>query len=197
MRRALRSPCNLATRRLAQVSGRGVEPLRQTPFRTSATSSGAGLCCAARFRGEVTRLEEARSWEKPTEALTEFDLHLRGHCPLARANPADRDDAMTIWREGLARFPNSTLLRLDVAEAMYRQAKTEPPATAAQTVSSAWALVGRRKPDGLTGRGNAASVALASAPDEGAAYAGCNGGLRRCETGGRTGPPTDSPTIRS
>ena len=94
-------------------------------------------------RGELVRLEEARTWEKPTEALTEYDFHLRGTVRLVTGTDPGRAEALTVWRQGLERFPDSALLRLDLAEATYRQAVTEPVDTAAQSVSSAWVLVGQ------------------------------------------------------
>lgn len=106
-----------------------------------ASFSGRVYASLMGARGELLRLEEARTWQKPPEALTEYDYHLRGAVRLANGSDVGRTDGRDIWRVGLERFPDSALLRLDIAEAMYRQAQVEPVATAAQTISSAWHLM--------------------------------------------------------
>lgn len=93
-------------------------------------------------RGEILRVEEAQTWQKVPEELTEYDFHLRGAVRLIGGTDIDRIEGRAYWRDGLERFPDSALLRLDLAEGQYRDAVRNPK-IAAQGISSAWHLLGQ------------------------------------------------------
>ena len=63
-------------------------------------------------RGQVRRAEYKQAWGKDTADLAEYDYYLRGHDLLMRFTPEDHVKAGEIWREGLAKFPASSLLRV-------------------------------------------------------------------------------------
>jgi adenylate cyclase len=66
----------------------------------------------AGLTGEVRKDEEQHSWSKSTPSLEEYDYYLRGHQLFFHFTADDNARAQQVWREGLARFPNSTLLRI-------------------------------------------------------------------------------------
>ena len=55
------------------------------------------------FRHEYEKM----AWDKAEKDLTEYDYYIRGHSYQLRGNTWG---SLKIWRSGLARFPNSTLL---------------------------------------------------------------------------------------
>jgi tetratricopeptide (TPR) repeat protein len=63
-------------------------------------------------RGQVQRAEYRQAWGKDTAALAEYDYYLRGHELLMRFTPEHSLKAGEIWREGVAKFPESALLRV-------------------------------------------------------------------------------------
>jgi TolB-like protein/class 3 adenylate cyclase/Flp pilus assembly protein TadD len=63
-------------------------------------------------RGQVRRAEYKQAWGKDTADLEEYDYYLRGHETLMRFTKEDTLRAGEIWREGLAKFPDSSLLRV-------------------------------------------------------------------------------------
>jgi adenylate cyclase len=63
-------------------------------------------------RGQVRRAEYKQAWGKDTADLEEYDYYLRGHEILMRFTKEDTLRAGEIWREGLAKFPDSSLLRV-------------------------------------------------------------------------------------
>src|SRR5262249_46426315 len=69
----------------------------------------------AGLRGEVRKKEEEDAWRKSAPSLEEYDYYLRGHQLYFRFTVEDNAKAREIWTEGLARFPNSALLRLKIA----------------------------------------------------------------------------------
>ena len=69
----------------------------------------------AGLTGEVRRDEEQHSWSKSAPSLAEYDYYLRGHQLFFQFTPEDNARAQQVWREGLARFPDSTLLRIKLA----------------------------------------------------------------------------------
>ncbi len=66
----------------------------------------------AGLTGEVRKDEEQHSWSKSAPSLEEYDYYLRGHQLFFHFTPEDNARAQQVWREGLAHFPNSTLLRI-------------------------------------------------------------------------------------
>ncbi len=65
----------------------------------------------AGLRGEVMKKEEADAWSKSSPSLEEYDYYLRGHQLFFRFNKEDNAKARQVWQEGLAKFPDSALLR--------------------------------------------------------------------------------------
>ncbi|MGE0116454.1 MAG: adenylate/guanylate cyclase domain-containing protein [Dongiaceae bacterium] len=63
-------------------------------------------------RGQVRRAEYKQAWGKDTADLAEYDYYLRGHEFLMRFTREDHLKAGEIWREGLEKFPDSSLLRV-------------------------------------------------------------------------------------
>jgi adenylate cyclase len=69
----------------------------------------------AGLRGEVMKQEEAEAWSKSSPSLEEYDYYLRGHQLFFRFNKEDNAKARQVWQEGLAKFPDSALLRIKLA----------------------------------------------------------------------------------
>jgi TolB-like protein/class 3 adenylate cyclase len=69
----------------------------------------------AGIRGELRHDEERQAWRKSAPSLGEYDYYLRGHQLFMRFNAEDEQRAKEIWEEGLARFPDSSLLRTKLA----------------------------------------------------------------------------------
>lgn len=69
----------------------------------------------AGFKGEIRKSEEQAAWGKDGIALGEYDYYLRGHQIFFKYTEQDMAEARRVWREGLAQFPNSALLRIKIA----------------------------------------------------------------------------------
>jgi adenylate cyclase len=69
----------------------------------------------AGLRGEIRKAEEVDAWRKSAPSLEEYDYYLRGHQLYFQFTVDDNAKAREIWQEGLAKFPNSALLRLKIA----------------------------------------------------------------------------------
>jgi TolB-like protein/class 3 adenylate cyclase len=69
----------------------------------------------AGLRGEIRKKEEAEAWTKSVPSLEEYDYYLRGHQLFFRFTEEDNAKARQIWQEGLAKFPDSALLRTKIA----------------------------------------------------------------------------------
>ncbi|HZZ25933.1 MAG TPA: adenylate/guanylate cyclase domain-containing protein [Roseiarcus sp.] len=65
--------------------------------------------------GRLLKIEQAASWRKPESALTEYDYHLRAMTYSMKFTFDDNLQARKIAEEGLARFPNSALLKTRLA----------------------------------------------------------------------------------
>lgn len=61
--------------------------------------------------GILRRESERTAWNKAESELTEYDYYLRGHTYALRDEGSDWPHAYEQWSTGLARFPNSALLR--------------------------------------------------------------------------------------
>ncbi len=64
--------------------------------------------------GLIRKKEYERSWGKDRASLEEYDYYLRGHHLWDRFTREDTHQAIAVWREGLDRFPDSSLLRIKV-----------------------------------------------------------------------------------
>jgi TolB-like protein/class 3 adenylate cyclase len=76
----------------------------------------------AGFKGEIRKSEEQAAWGKDGIALGEYDYYLRGHQIFFRYTEKDMAEARRVWREGLATFPNSALLRIKIAVTYFQDA---------------------------------------------------------------------------
>ncbi len=64
-------------------------------------------------RGLIVRSEYRAAWGRDTARLGEYDYYLRGHDLFIRFDSrATNDEAGRIWREGLVRYPESSLLAI-------------------------------------------------------------------------------------
>ena len=85
----------------------------------------------AGLRGEVMKKEEAEAWSKSAPSLEEYDYYLRGHQLFFRFNKEDNAKARQVWQEGLAKFPDSALLRTKMAltycSGHHRTERTDDP----------------------------------------------------------------------
>jgi adenylate cyclase len=63
--------------------------------------------------GQIKRGQYHDAWGKDTADLGEYDYYLRGHDVFMNASSrADNDHAGRIWEEGLAKYPDSSLLKV-------------------------------------------------------------------------------------
>jgi TolB-like protein/class 3 adenylate cyclase len=69
----------------------------------------------AGLRGEVMKTEATEAWSRSVPSLEEYDYYLRGNEFFFHFNREDNAKARLIWQEGLAKFPDSLLLRMKVA----------------------------------------------------------------------------------
>ena len=65
--------------------------------------------------GKVRKAEEAAAWRKPESALTDYDWYLRSQTYFMRYTPEDNLRSRKIAEDGLARFPDSPLLKIRLA----------------------------------------------------------------------------------
>jgi adenylate cyclase len=64
--------------------------------------------------GLLKKREYERAWGKDRATLEEYDYYLRGHQLFYRFTKEDTLQAIAIWQEGLTKFPNSSLLRIEL-----------------------------------------------------------------------------------
>ena len=62
--------------------------------------------------GQIKKGQYQAAWGKDTTDLGEYDYYLRGHDVFMNFTKADNDRAGRIWEEGLAKYPNSNLLKV-------------------------------------------------------------------------------------
>ena len=77
--------------------------------------------------GKVRKIEEAAAWRKPESALTDYDYYLRSQTYFMRFTPDDNVRSRKLAEEGLARFPNSPLLKIRLAWTYMTEADTFGP----------------------------------------------------------------------
>ena len=64
-------------------------------------------------KGQVKQGQYREAWGKDTADLGEYDYYLRGHDVFMNATSKEENDrAGRIWEEGLAKYPNSSLLKV-------------------------------------------------------------------------------------
>jgi TolB-like protein/class 3 adenylate cyclase len=94
----------------------------------------------AGLRGEVMKSEEAEAWSKSSPSLEEYDYYLRGHQLFFRFNREDNMRARQIWQEGLAKFPDSAVLRIKLAWTYQMDLENEWTDDPSRVTEQAWKL---------------------------------------------------------
>jgi adenylate cyclase len=77
--------------------------------------------------GKVRKIEEAAAWRKPESNLTDYDYYLRSQTYFMRYTADDNLRSRKIAEEGLARFPDSPLLKIRLAWTYMVEADTFGP----------------------------------------------------------------------
>ncbi len=62
--------------------------------------------------GQIKKGQYQDAWGKDATDLGEYDYYLRGHDVFMNFTKADNDHARRIWEEGLAKYPDSNLLKV-------------------------------------------------------------------------------------
>jgi adenylate cyclase len=72
--------------------------------------------------GSLNREQYRKAWGKDSTDLEEYDYYLRGHSLYVQLLPEAIEKARRIWEEGLSKFPDSALLKIEVASAYHTRA---------------------------------------------------------------------------
>ena len=84
--------------------------------------TGKIIMALAGERGQMKLAQYRESWGKDASHLEEYDYYLRGHDRFMTWTPEGNEDAGRIWREGLGKFPESSLLRIKLGWHHYMRA---------------------------------------------------------------------------
>jgi tetratricopeptide (TPR) repeat protein len=93
------------------------------------------------LRGEIRKQEESEAWNKSGPSLAEYDYYLRGHQLFFKFTKEDNAKARQVWQEGLAKFPDSALLRAKVAFTYARDIFDESTDDPWRATELGWKLV--------------------------------------------------------
>jgi class 3 adenylate cyclase/TolB-like protein len=91
--------------------------------------------------GKLAAFEESLTWAKAAPSLEEYDYHLRGAAEYLKFSASSKSAAERIWSEGLAKFPDSTLLRLELAAVYNDYAQEGPSSDPWKDIQTAWRLL--------------------------------------------------------
>lgn len=94
----------------------------------------------AGLRGEIMKKEETQAWRKSSPSLEEYDYYLRGHQLFFRFTKEDNAKARQVWQEGLAKFPDSALLRTKIVFTYMRDIYNEYTDDPWRDTELAWKL---------------------------------------------------------
>ncbi|MFA1677191.1 adenylate/guanylate cyclase domain-containing protein [Rhizobium mongolense] len=72
--------------------------------------------------GQLKRSRYGEAWSKDAASLEEYDYYLRGHDKFMQFTPQAMEEAYQIWTEGMAKFPDSALLKLKMGFLHYTRA---------------------------------------------------------------------------
>ncbi|MFA1624571.1 adenylate/guanylate cyclase domain-containing protein [Rhizobium mongolense] len=72
--------------------------------------------------GQLKRSRYSEAWSKDAASLEEYDYYLRGHDKFMQYTPEGMEEAYKIWTEGMAKFPDSALLKLKMGFLRYVRA---------------------------------------------------------------------------
>jgi class 3 adenylate cyclase/TolB-like protein len=128
-----RTGLNLWSDRLEQHGGDLIalqEAIAQKVFATLATTTG-----------EIGQIEAGLSFAKPKRSLEEYDYHLRAVAAYLKFDGHSRSEAERILVEGLEKFPDSALLRLELAAVYDDYAQEGPSSDPWKDIQTAWRLV--------------------------------------------------------
>jgi class 3 adenylate cyclase/TolB-like protein len=95
----------------------------------------------AGINGQVPAFEEGLSWERLGPELEEYDYHLRGAKEYLTFTDHGKEQAERVWKEGLARFPGSALLRLELAILYHTWAVDGPTQDRWHDIETAWRYI--------------------------------------------------------
>ena len=96
----------------------------------------------AGLRGEIRKKEEAGSVaESRRPSLEEYDYYLRGHQLFFQFTADGNAKAREIWQEGLAKFPDSALLRIKIASTYWAAIERDQSDDPWRDVELGWKLV--------------------------------------------------------
>jgi adenylate cyclase len=109
---------NVWTSRMEQSGDNLVAMQEQIASKTYATLAG--------ISGEVVSREQDLTWSKSAPSLQEYDYHLRGASEFLKWTDESKYNARKIWTEGLEKFPDSALLRIELA-ALYNNRAADGP----------------------------------------------------------------------
>ncbi len=104
----------------------------------------------AGIRGQIAGLELDQSWSKNSPSIGEYDYHLRGALEFLKWTDTSKYEAWRIWTEGLKKFPDSALLRLELAALYNNRAIDGPSIDPWQDIQRAMSLI--REAEALNGR---------------------------------------------
>lgn len=93
-------------------------------------------------RGEVAKLEIGLAWSKSAPSLEEYDFHLRGMAKFLTWTEQGKDEARQIWEDGLKRFPQSALLRIELAAYYFNRANEGNSPDRWADIQTSWQLLG-------------------------------------------------------
>jgi hypothetical protein len=112
----------------ARYDDEGVDPKAPGPdIGTRIYDALAGL------EGRLYAEEERRSWSKDEASLDGYDYYLRGASLFLRFTPEDNEKALTVFAEGLKKYPNEALLQVKLAWCFLMRVDTRSAKTRAGT----------------------------------------------------------------
>jgi DNA-binding winged helix-turn-helix (wHTH) protein/TolB-like protein len=94
--------------------------------------------CIAGFRGVIHDSEGRISWSKAPANMNEYDYYFRGQSLYLRSTLPDVLRARGVFQEGLSRYPESTLLRLELAWTYVWTAMSEATQERGPDIDRAW-----------------------------------------------------------
>jgi tetratricopeptide (TPR) repeat protein len=86
--------------------------LEKTPLALQDDVTGKIVGAMTGETGQIKKGQYQDAWGKDTTDLGEYDYYLRGHDAFMNFTKADNDRAGRIWEEGLAKYPDSNLLKV-------------------------------------------------------------------------------------
>ncbi|MGE0162597.1 MAG: adenylate/guanylate cyclase domain-containing protein [Dongiaceae bacterium] len=95
----------------------------------------------AGIRGEIRKKEEEDAWRKSAPSLEEYDYYLRGNQFFFRPGGDGTAKARATFEEGLARFPESALLRLKIASTYWADIERSQSDDPWRDVALGWKLI--------------------------------------------------------